>query len=142
MFSFNAKEKFSLRRRQEYDAWSAMIHFCPSCWVEIRENVSVCPRCRYDLARYNQLPYEDKLILALQHPVKENRMLAIQLLGDLHSKSAIPVFRSILREGDDFYVIREIVRSLHKIGGSESDDLLRTIRKHKSRLVRDLFCGQ
>jgi predicted amidophosphoribosyltransferase len=115
-----------------------MIHFCPNCWSEIRENVSVCPHCRYDLAHYNQLPYEDKLILALRHPIRENRMLAIQLLGDLRSRSAISVFRSIIREENDFYVIREVVRSLRKIGGKDSEELLSALRQHTSKLVRDL----
>jgi hypothetical protein len=99
----------------------------------------VCPHCRYDLARYSQLPYEDELILALRHPIRENRMLAIQLLGDLRSKSAIPVFGSILHEENNFYAIREIVRALRKIGGMEGEELLTALRKHKSKLVKDLL---
>jgi len=115
-----------------------MIHFCPNCWSEIPENLSVCPHCQYDLAHFNQLPYEDKLILALRHPIRENRMLAIQLLGDLRNRSAISVFRSIIREENDFYVIREVVRSLRKIGGKDSEELLSALAQHTSKLVRDL----
>jgi hypothetical protein len=96
-----------------------MIHFCPNCGGEIRENASVCPHCQYELANYNHLPYEDKLILALRHPVRENRILAIQLLGDIRSKSAISAFGYILHEENDFYVIREIIHSLRKIAGVE-----------------------
>jgi HEAT repeat protein len=65
-------------------------------------------------------------------------MLAIQLLGDLHSRSAIPAFRSIIQDENDFYVIREIVRSLRKIGGKDSEELLSALSKHKSKLIRDL----
>jgi HEAT repeat protein len=65
-------------------------------------------------------------------------MLAIQLLGDLRSKSAIPALKSILQKEDDFYVIREIVQALRKIEGTESEAILSALREHKSKLVRDL----
>jgi len=63
-------------------------------------------------------------------------MLAIQLLGDLRSQTALPVFRSMLETEQDFYVVREIVRSLAKIGTEESEDIIRTLEDHNSRLVR------
>jgi hypothetical protein len=115
-----------------------MIHFCPKCWGEIEENASICARCRYDLTGYGRLPYEEKLILALRHSIRENRRLAIQLLGDLRSMKAITVFESILQHETDFYVIREIVRSLRKIGGKDSEQLLSSLSEHSSSLVRKL----
>lgn len=115
-----------------------MIHFCPNCWGEIRERASICAYCGYDLTNYGRLPYEEKLILALKHPIRENRRLAIQLLGDLRSMKAITVFESILQHETDFYVIREIVRSLRKIGGKDSEQLLSSLSEHSSSLVRKL----
>jgi len=116
-----------------------MVDFCPNCWGEIRENTRTCPHCQYDLTRYSQLSYEEKLTLALRHPIRENRMLAIQLLGDLRSNSAVPVFSSIIQEENNFYVIREIVRSLRRIGGEKSKELLSALSKDRSKLVRDLM---
>jgi hypothetical protein len=104
---------------------------------EVRENASICAYCRYDLTGYGRLPYEEKLILALKHPIRENRMLAIQLLGDLRSKKAISVFEAMLHDETDFYVIREVVRS-RKIGGKDSEQLLSSLSEHSSSLVRKL----
>jgi hypothetical protein len=39
------------------------------------------------------------LIRALEHPDRETRMMAIQLLGELRSTSALPTFKSILQRG-------------------------------------------
>ena len=97
----------------------------------------MCPHCQYDIVYYNELPHEQKLVLALRHPNRDNRLLAIQLLGDLRSKSAIPVFRSMIQQENDFYLIREITRSLRKIRSEESEELLSTLSKHKSKLIRN-----
>jgi hypothetical protein len=42
----------------------------------------------------------------------------------------------MLETEQDFYVVREIVRSLAKIGTEESEDIIRTLEDHNSRLVR------
>jgi len=115
-----------------------MIRFCPNCWGEVRERARICTYCGYDLTKYDCLPHEDKLILALKHPIRENRMLVIQLLGDLQSKKAISVFEAILHDETDFYVIREVVHSLRKIGGKDSEQLLSSLSEHSSTLVRKL----
>ena len=65
-------------------------------------------------------------------------MMAIQLLGELRSTSALPDFASILQEEDDFYVIREIAQALGRIGTRESRGMLRDLEHHSSSLVRRL----
>lgn len=95
-----------------------------------------CPHCGYDISEYASLPYEEKLIYTLRHPIRENEMMAIQLLGELQSEEAVPVFASILETEKDFYVIREIILSLDKIGNTESKNLILNLKTHKSRLVR------
>jgi len=74
-------------------------------------------------------------MLALRHPVREHRMMAIQLLGDMKSQAAVPAFRSIIRAGDDFYAIRQIIVALSKIGNDECLDIIRSLKDHESRLV-------
>lgn len=76
--------------------------FCPNCWNEIAEGNSICPYCGFDLSSYDTLSYEQKLILSAKHPIRENRMIAIQLLGKLRSQAAPPVFESILASERDF----------------------------------------
>jgi len=111
--------------------------FCPDCWKEIDERTTVCPHCEYDISEYANLSYERKLICALRHPIRENRMMAIQLLGETHSHMALPYFAAILETEEDFYIIREILYSLEKIGNTESRNIIRRLRTHKSKMVRE-----
>jgi len=112
--------------------------FCPNCWREIDERAVRCPYCEYDISEFASLSYEEKLIYTLRHPIRENRMMAIQSLGELESEEAVPVFASILETEKDFYVIREIILSLAKIGNKEGKSLIRRMRVHKSKLVRKI----
>jgi HEAT repeat protein len=119
-----------------------MVHyFCPNCWKEIESQEVKCPHCGYDLSTYMSLTQEQKLIFALRHPIRENRMIAIQLLGDLKSPPAIAFFAPLLETEEDFYVLREIVRSLVKIGSREGKELIRKLENHPSKLVRE-FIGE
>jgi hypothetical protein len=120
---------------------SVLTCFCPECWKKIGPQNADCPHCGCDLSQHDPLSYEEKLRAALRHPIRENRMLAIQLLGDLRSKPALPVFRSMLETEQDFYAVREIARSLAKIGSAESEDIIRTLEYHSSRLVRRIAKG-
>ena len=110
---------------------------CPNCWEEVDGGVARCPRCHYSLVNYTKLKYEQKLILSLRHPIPENQMMAIQLLGELKSSSALPALASMLCEEKDLFVIREIALALCRIGTRESWDLIDGLRQHPSRLVRD-----
>jgi len=84
---------------------------------------------------YDDLCYERKLLHALDHPIRETRILAIQLLGELRSTSALPAFESILPAEEDVYVVREIARSLARIGNDKSLALLTNLKSHKASLV-------
>ncbi len=53
------------------------------------------------MAAFDALGYEGRLLLALKHPIPENRMVAIRLLGEIGSRSAVAVFVGILDEEDD-----------------------------------------
>jgi hypothetical protein len=120
--------------------------FCPECWKELPESVLECPHCRYDLSSYERLAYEEKLVLALRHPLRENRMMAIQLLGELKSQAALALFESMLKTEEDFYVVREVIYSLTKIGTERSKQIVQALLGHPSRLVRivaeEVLAGQ
>jgi HEAT repeat protein len=110
--------------------------FCPHCWKEIGDHADRCAHCGYDLEKYRNLSYEKKLVNALHHPIRENRMMAAQLLGEIKSKEALAAFKEIIETQDDYYFIKEILLALKKIGGAESRALIERIKSHQSKLIR------
>jgi len=103
---------------------SVLTCFCPECWKETEPQNIKCAHCGCNISQHDNLSYEENLLAALRHPIRENRMLAIQLLGDLRSQPALPLFRSMLETERDFCVVREIAWSLAKIGSAESEDII------------------
>ena len=101
-----------------------LTYFCPQCWRELDAQATVCPYCGYDLAAYEQLPFEQKLLRAVRHPVQDNRIVAIQSLGRMRSEAAVVVFASVLASEESFFVIREIAFALAQIGNEQSRELL------------------
>jgi hypothetical protein len=95
-------------------------YFCPKCWREVEPDAGKCVSCGYDTAEYSLLPYEQKLLMALGHPIQDNRMLAVQLLGELKSSAALPCFKYMLDVEGDFYILREVLNALAKLGSTES----------------------
>ncbi len=112
--------------------------FCPGCWKEIAQADLRCPHCGYLLEDFHGLSYEQKLILAVGHPVREHRMMAIRVLGSLRSQAAVAALGSLLDRETDYYVIREAVVALRKIGGTQALRRIERLRHHPSRLVRTL----
>lgn len=115
-----------------------MIYFCPNCWQDVEDKAARCPHCGYELAEYDRLSYEDKLLMALEHPVRENRMIAIVALGRLGSRKAVPLLRHIAMATDDFHEAQAVAEALALIGGADSEAVLRAMTRHPSRLVREL----
>ena len=115
------------------------VWFCPACWHEVPPDAGACPACGYDLADYAALSYDERLLLSLRHPVRECRMVALAVLGRRRYAPAVPVLREILACEPDYFFIREAVDALDRIGTPESIALLRTLRTHRSPLVRALI---
>ena len=80
--------------------------------------------------------YEEKLMRALSHPVREQRMIAIEILGSTRYLPAVPEFDRIVRNEEDPYVIREAIRALLKIGTPECMRIVSSLGDHPSVLVR------
>ncbi len=55
--------------------------FCPHCWREADKGRMSCPACGWDLSSEDPASYEEKLIRALGHPIRDYRMMAIRILG-------------------------------------------------------------
>lgn len=101
-----------------------MTHFCPNCWKILDAYSEHCPDCGFRLADYDAASYERKLLLALRHPVRESRLLAVEILGRIRSRRAIAPFRRMLAANEDYYLLREVLRALAQIGTPHAIGLL------------------
>lgn len=64
--------------------------------------------------------------------------MAVRLLGDLRSMRAVGCFQRMLAVETDFYLVREVVRSLRRIGTAEAAAIVMGLRGHPSHLVRKM----
>ena len=110
-------------------------YFCPVCWSIIPEKLKTCPQCGADLKGYDHLSIEQKYLLALRHPVSENRIIAIQFLGKLGSRAALPEFERMLQEEKEYYVLREVVFALTRIRDPQARKLLMVALDHPQYLI-------
>jgi uncharacterized membrane protein YvbJ len=60
-----------------------MTFYCPSCWKEIRGDAEKCTHCGADLTEHDQKSFDEKLIQALRHPIRETAGMAVWILGEL-----------------------------------------------------------
>ncbi|GMV37677.1 MAG: hypothetical protein AMXMBFR61_21850 [Fimbriimonadales bacterium] len=114
----------------------ALTWFCPYCWREVSEDDVGCPHCNANLRTHLDLPYQQKLVLALKHPLAQTRMTVIRLLGELGAKDAVPALAERFSETSDYYELRAILTAAHKIEGDEAAALIRGALDHPSALVR------
>lgn len=112
-----------------------MIHFfCPSCWREISEQI-ICPFCQYDLREFHKLSYEDKLIGALKHPIKEIRKTAVFIIGLKRIEKAVTELERMINEEEDPFILMEIVKALRQIKNREAKVILEKLSSHRSSLI-------
>jgi HEAT repeat protein len=111
--------------------------YCPNCWAEIGPASKSCPRCGFSLENFQDLPYEDKLLLALRHPILDNRMMAVQTLGNLGSRRALGEFERMLADpSSDVYLWIAILQAAAKIADPRSRQILQQASSHPSTTVR------
>ena len=114
---------------------SALTSYCPSCWIETEPEDRACPSCGFRMAAFDALGYEGKLLLALKHPIPEKRMLAIEILGEIRCRTAVPVFATIVEDEEDPYALRAIAQALARIGGDASRMILARLNRHRWVIV-------
>lgn len=111
-------------------------YFCPNCWNESRENFRKCPLCGYSIDEFEQLSYEDKLIVALNHPVMIFRVNAIRQLGNMLSERALRYFEEIISKEKDSFILLEIIGALANIGSQNSLKLLGRLAEDGPEIVK------
>ncbi|MCL4561177.1 MAG: HEAT repeat domain-containing protein [Chloroflexi bacterium] len=98
-----------------------------------------CPACGYELYEYSELDYEHKLLLSLHHPVQDNRIMAINLLGEIKSVAALPELEAILfEENTNYFTQKSVLQAATKIDGPEGLALIKKAQGHPSTLVQRL----
>jgi hypothetical protein len=110
--------------------------FCPFCGKPGPDDDPVCHSCGKSIKYWREHTFEERLLLTLHHPIREHRMMAIQLLGQRKYERAVPVFAEMITAGQDVYTLREIVCALSQIKTNESRQLLVQLREHPSPVVR------
>jgi HEAT repeat protein len=110
-------------------------YFCPYCWQQVAEADEVCPACGADIMEFTRLPYRQKLLRALHHPVADTRLTAIQQLGELRAAEALPDYERLLETEEDFYVLREVLAALAKLDSRDSKAVIERATHHRSKLV-------
>lgn len=113
-------------------------HFCPRCWFSDTRPFEHCPCCGHDLLSEKDETYEERLISALSHPIREQQMIAIEILGRLRYHKAVPRIAKLLETERDYYLIRECILALRAMGGVESERILVSLAMHPSPMVREL----
>jgi len=111
--------------------------FCPVCWHHSTERLERCPKCEHSIILFEYEIYAEKLMRALSHPVREQRMIAIETLGKLHYIPAIPEFEHIVRSEEDAYVISEVIDALRETDTPECRRILSSLHAHSSVIVRN-----
>ena len=117
---------------------SAQGTLCEQCREEIDVRACEWPFCHHALPDYSWLSFDEKLRLALTHPVGENRILAIELLEKEKGRSALATFRELVPGEKDPRVVAEIARATSRIGGDEARAILFGLKSHGSEMVREI----
>ncbi len=110
--------------------------FCPFCWAEIQKNTEICPNCKKNLKDFQNLSFEDKLILGLKNPVTQNRKFIIHVLGNIKSKKAVKYLGKMLLENRDTFELCEIAESLKKINTPEAINYLKKALSTKNLILK------
>ena len=117
----------------------AMHFFCPNCFRELKNKTDTCPYCGFNIGDYQRtVPYENRLIHALNHPVREVRMGAIISLGNMKSEKAVkPLIEHSMENPKDVVEGMEILNAIRKIlkGEEFRKTLLYVIKSHPSKVI-------
>lgn len=113
-------------------------HACPQCWKEIDPCASSSPSCHFHVTDYQTLRVEEKVLFSLKHPIRENRVVAIKLLGEMKSQRAVSAFRDLLVKERDPDIVIQIAVAAARIGGREARELICGLKSHDSALVEEV----
>ena len=110
--------------------------FCPRCWGDFAEDMSVCPSCGLRIHEFwEPLDHVEKLIVALNHPEPSTPVRAAHLLGRIGDQRAVPALIRTVETTRDVYLARASIRALGEIGSPEAIWFLRGLTAHPAKLI-------
>ncbi len=113
-----------------------MIFYCPACWKKIQEDDGKCPYCGADIVLYDQKSFDEKLIKALGHPIRETAGIAVWILGERKIAEAVAPLRQLFEWTDNPFLQRDILDALNKIGTEDALNFIMESLEHHISMVR------
>lgn len=99
-------------------------------------DASTCPTCGADLETLDEADFEQKLLWAVNHPLPDTAIHAVETLGKLRSTRAVGPLLARYRAGTDPYLAAAIARTLGQIGGEEAEEALAVLGQDPSVIVK------
>ncbi len=88
---------------------------------------------------FDSLSYREKMISALNHPIDEFRLNAINVLGRIGDERAVKALRDLARKEKSVPVLLEIVKALHSLSKKfeSAEKALKELENHRARVVAE-----
>lgn len=105
--------------------------FCTDCWHEVRADDSVCSNCGSDLALFNDLTYDEKLIKALMHFEPQTAIRAAEILAVRKSKGGAAAIADAFanRRDLDPIMARTFISAIGSILGQDDTNVASGLKK-------------
>jgi hypothetical protein len=112
------------------------VFFCPMCWNTINQDDIVCTHCGYNLENFIKLPYETKLIIALNHPIANYRITALNVIKSKNLSMAKPFIRDIILSEDNPFVIQAAINTLLTLDENACSFFKHVLEIHEYTVVK------
>ncbi|MGC8587528.1 MAG: HEAT repeat domain-containing protein [Hydrogenobaculum sp.] len=112
------------------------VFFCPMCWNAVNQEDKICPHCGYNIEDFIRLPYETKLIIALNHPIADYRITALNVIKAKNVKMAIPFVKDIILKEDNPMVIQAAINTLMVLDEKACEFLKKVLKEHEYKTIK------
>lgn len=115
-------------------------YYCTSCWHESQHDISKCPNCGAVWAYWPEQIYAEKLVNSLTHPVRDYRLIAVQVLGNIRYAPAEPFLTSIIQTELDIEMVQAAAESIRKIHGYKNQNSIADAAHNRTDYIKKV-CG-
>lgn len=95
-----------------------------------------CPLCGADISEHDRKSFDEKLIQALGHTVRETVGMAVWILGERKTAEAVGPLMRLFERTDNPFLQREILDALDKIGTEDALNFIMESLDHRISMVR------
>lgn len=136
IFDFVKSYKPANIRLKPTSADKNFVFFCPMCWNAVNQEDKVCPHCGYNIEDFIRLPYETKLIIALNHPIADYRITVLNVIKAKNVKMAIPFVKDIILKEDNPMVIQAAINTLLVLDEKVCEFLKKVLEEHEYKTIK------